>query len=179
MKGKVPTFLDLKGFFPAISHLHISTATHVRSPVQLCSPLLSALSSTQGHFRQLLLTIAMAGGHLVHRHLGRKSSHRQALLRNLVASLFTHESITTTWPKAKEAQKMAEKLITLGKRNTEAARNKAQQAFYVSKGRSRHISGPEADVSMLGTRTIHAEIVRRVTRTIYGPTGRIYSSAAY
>lgn len=73
----------------------------------------------------------MAGARLIKRHLGRKSSHRQALLRNLVASLFQHESITTTLPKAKEAQKMAEKLITLGKRNTEAARNKAQQAFYV------------------------------------------------
>ncbi|CAF9926881.1 MAG: hypothetical protein GOMPHAMPRED_004252 [Gomphillus americanus] len=72
----------------------------------------------------------MAGSRVTQRHLGRKSSHRQALLRNLVASLFQHESITTTWPKAKEAQRMADKLITLGKRNTEAARIKAQQAFY-------------------------------------------------
>ena len=73
----------------------------------------------------------MAGGHMKYRHLSRKSSHRQALLRNLVASLFEHESITTTWPKAKEAQRMAEKLITLGKRNTTAARNSAIRAFYV------------------------------------------------
>lgn len=66
-----------------------------------------------------------------YRHLGRKSSHRQALLRNLVTSLFTHESITTTWPKAKEAQRLAEKLITLGKKNTEATRRRALSIFYV------------------------------------------------
>ncbi|KAL9117788.1 MAG: hypothetical protein Q9187_005668 [Circinaria calcarea] len=72
----------------------------------------------------------MAGAALKYRHLGRKSSHRQALLRNLVTSLFEHESISTTWPKAKEAQRLAEKLITLGKRNTEASRNKAQAIFF-------------------------------------------------
>ncbi|KAI9754727.1 MAG: hypothetical protein M4579_004574 [Chaenotheca gracillima] len=72
----------------------------------------------------------MAGAKPKFRHLSRKTSHRQALLRNLVTSLFTHEAISTTWPKAKEAQRLAEKLITLGKRNTIAARNKAQSIFY-------------------------------------------------
>ncbi|KAH6713105.1 ribosomal protein L17 [Leptodontidium sp. 2 PMI_412] len=72
----------------------------------------------------------MAGGHMKYRHLGRKSSHRQALLRNLVTSLFTHESISTTYPKAKEAQKLAEKLITLGKKNTEASKRRALSIFY-------------------------------------------------
>ncbi|KAL8909762.1 MAG: hypothetical protein Q9207_000072 [Kuettlingeria erythrocarpa] len=65
-----------------------------------------------------------------YRHLSRKSSHRQALLRNLVTSLFTHESITTTWHKAKEAQRLAEKLITLGKKNTNASRRKAESIFF-------------------------------------------------
>ncbi|KAI4126945.1 MAG: hypothetical protein LQ338_003467 [Usnochroma carphineum] len=72
----------------------------------------------------------MAGGALKYRHLSRKSSHRQALLRNLVTSLFTQESITTTWHKAKEAQRLAEKLITLGKKNTDASRRKAEAIFY-------------------------------------------------
>lgn len=72
----------------------------------------------------------MAGGRMKYRHLGRKSSHRQALLRNLVTSLFTHESISTTWPKAKEAQRLAEKLITLGKKNTEASKRKASTIFF-------------------------------------------------
>lgn len=73
----------------------------------------------------------MAGGAAKFRHLSRKSSHRQALLRNLVTSLFQHESITTTWAKAKEAQRLAEKLITLGKKNTEASRKRALSTFYV------------------------------------------------
>ncbi|KAM3074658.1 54S ribosomal protein L8, mitochondrial [Clarireedia jacksonii] len=72
----------------------------------------------------------MAGGRMKYRHLGRTSSHRQALLRNLVTSLFQHESISTTYPKAREAQKLAEKLVTLGKRNTEASRRRAMSIFY-------------------------------------------------
>ncbi|EMD68352.1 hypothetical protein GGP41_003433 [Bipolaris sorokiniana] len=72
----------------------------------------------------------MAGGHMKYRHLSRSSAHRQALLRNLVTSLFKHETIATTWHKAKEAQRLAEKLITLGKKNTEATRRRATQIFY-------------------------------------------------
>lgn len=67
-----------------------------------------------------------------HRMLGRKSSHRVALLRNLVTSLITHESISTTYPKAKEAQMLAEKVITMAKKNTEASRLRAQQILFVS-----------------------------------------------
>lgn len=76
----------------------------------------------------------MAGGGGKYRHLGRKSSHRQALLRNLVTSLFENESITTTWAKAKEAQRLADKLITLGKKNSEASRRRALEIFYVRNG---------------------------------------------
>lgn len=65
------------------------------------------------------------------RTLGRNSSHRQALLRNLVTSLVKQESIQTTWPKAKEAQRMADKLITLAKRNNETSRREAQSILYV------------------------------------------------
>ncbi|CCG84783.1 protein of unknown function [Taphrina deformans PYCC 5710] len=53
-----------------------------------------------------------------YRGLGRSSAHRQAMLRNLVTSLIQHESITTTWHKAKEAQSIAEKIISHGKRGT-------------------------------------------------------------
>ncbi|KAI1483099.1 hypothetical protein K445DRAFT_321143 [Daldinia sp. EC12] len=67
----------------------------------------------------------MAGGLVKYRHLSRKSSHRQALLRNLVTALVQHESVRTTWPKAKETQRLAEKLITLAKRNNETSRRKA------------------------------------------------------
>lgn len=55
--------------------------------------------------------------HLVaHRKLGRTSSHRKALLRNLCTSLILHERIVTTLPKAKELRPFAEKAITLGRR---------------------------------------------------------------
>lgn len=50
------------------------------------------------------------------RKLQRTTSHRLAMLRNMVTSLIRHERITTTVPKAKEARKMAEKVITLGKK---------------------------------------------------------------
>lgn len=80
---------------------------------------------------QFTVSSTMAGGGGKYRHLGRKSSHRQALLRNLVTSLFENESITTTWAKAKEAQRLADKLITLGKKNSEASRRRALEIFYV------------------------------------------------
>jgi large subunit ribosomal protein L17 len=59
------------------------------------------------------------------RHLSRTSEHRLALRRNLVASLIEHETISTTAAKAKEVQSFAEKLITLGKQGTLAARRRA------------------------------------------------------
>ena len=68
---------------------------------------------------------------LKYRHLGRDSAHRRALLRNLVTSLIANESISTTWPKAKEAQRLAEKLITLGKKNTGASRERAKTIFHL------------------------------------------------
>jgi len=48
--------------------------------------------------------------------LGRNTSHRKAMLRNMVTSLFDCEKITTTDVRAKELRKVAEKLITMAKR---------------------------------------------------------------
>ena len=59
------------------------------------------------------------------RQLSRTSEHRLALRRNLVASLFEHETISTTMEKAKEVKSFAEKLITLGKKGNLAARRQA------------------------------------------------------
>jgi large subunit ribosomal protein L17 len=59
------------------------------------------------------------------RHLNRTSSHRLALRRNLVSSLFEHETISTTIQKAKEVRGFAEKLITLSKQGTLASRRRA------------------------------------------------------
>ena len=59
------------------------------------------------------------------RKLSRTSSHRKALLRNMVTSLLEHEAIRTTDAKAKELRGVAEKMITLGKRGTLHARRQA------------------------------------------------------
>jgi large subunit ribosomal protein L17 len=52
------------------------------------------------------------------RKLGRTSSHRDAMLANIVASLIIHKRVKTTLAKAKAARPLAEKLVTLGKRGT-------------------------------------------------------------
>src|SRR5687768_7985357 len=57
-----------------------------------------------------------------HRKLSRTHSHRKALLRNLITSLFIHERIETTVAKAKEARRMGERMITFAKRGDVAAR---------------------------------------------------------
>ena len=56
------------------------------------------------------------------RHLNRDASHRKAMLANMAASLFRHEQIKTTLPKAKELRRVAEPLITLAKRPSLANR---------------------------------------------------------
>jgi large subunit ribosomal protein L17 len=62
---------------------------------------------------------------LGNRKLNRTSSHRQALLRNLANALLRHEVIKTTLPKAKELRRVAEPLITLGKKPSLANRRLA------------------------------------------------------
>ena len=71
------------------------------------------------------------------RQLGRTSEHRLAMRRNLVSSLFEHETISTTLEKAKEVRAFAEKLITLSKKGTLPARRRA--------------------IAMLNNRAIYAE----------------------
>ena len=56
------------------------------------------------------------------RKLNRTSSHRKALFSNLANALIEHEQITTTLPKAKDLRSFADKMITLGKKNTLSAR---------------------------------------------------------
>ena len=74
---------------------------------------------------------------LAGRRLGRTCQHRLAMRRNIVASLFEHETISTTIEKAKEVRPFAEKLITLAKQGTLTARRRA--------------------ISMLGNRDIVSE----------------------
>ena len=79
------------------------------------------------------------------RRLGRTKEHRLAMRRNLVASLIQHETISTTIEKAKEVKPFAEKLITLAKKGTLAARRRA--------------------ISLLGNRDIVADEDGQAVRT--------------
>lgn len=57
--------------------------------------------------------------------LGRTPSHRAALMKNMACSLIRHEAIETTLPKAKELRRVADKLVTMGKKGDIAARRRA------------------------------------------------------
>ncbi|MCR6543984.1 50S ribosomal protein L17 [Dehalobacterium formicoaceticum] len=62
---------------------------------------------------------------MAYRKLGKTSSHRRAMFRNLATSLLDKERITTTEPKAKELKSIADKMITLGKKGDLASRRRA------------------------------------------------------
>jgi large subunit ribosomal protein L17 len=96
------------------------------------------------------------------RKLGRTSSHRWATLRNMVTSLLEHERIETTEAKAKDVRRVAEKMITLGKRGTlhdrrqalKVIRNKevAKRVFDVLSPRYRSKQGGYTRILKLGRR---------------------------
>lgn len=65
-----------------------------------------------------------------YRKLGRVSSHRRAMLRNMATSLVKHERIETTLPKAKELRGIVERMITLGKRGDLHARRMAASYLF-------------------------------------------------
>jgi large subunit ribosomal protein L17 len=65
--------------------------------------------------------------------LGRTTSHREAMLGNLVTSLFKHQQVRTTQTKAKAARRLADQMITLGKRGDLSAR---RQSYSVLKDRT-------------------------------------------
>lgn len=78
------------------------------------------------------------------RKLGRRSDHRNAMLRNQVTSLLENGKITTTVTRAKETRREAEKMITLGKKGDLAARRKALGYIY-KKEVVQKLFGPIAD----------------------------------
>ncbi len=64
------------------------------------------------------------------RKFGRSAAHRRALLRNLATSLILHNRIETTLPKAKDLRRVADGLVTLGKKNTLHARRQAMSYLF-------------------------------------------------
>jgi large subunit ribosomal protein L17 len=95
--------------------------------------------------------------------LGKTSSHREAMLRNMVTSLLKYEKITTTDAKAKELRKVAEKMITLGKRGDLHARRQAlsfvrdkeivAKLFDELSARYRDLTGGYTRIMKMGNRT--------------------------
>ena len=80
--------------------------------------------------------------------LGRNTSHRRSLLRNLVTSLIIEERIETTVPKAKALRPLVEKMITLGKRGDLSARRQAV-AYLMTKEAVTGFSTPSLPVSAI------------------------------
>ncbi len=61
--------------------------------------------------------------------LGRDAAHRDAMLRNLATDLLRHERVTTTLAKAKAVRPLAERMVTLGKRDTLHSRRRAARVI--------------------------------------------------
>jgi large subunit ribosomal protein L17 len=91
--------------------------------------------------------------------LGRNPWHRRATLRNLVTNLFEHGRITTTLTRAKAAKPVAEKIITLGKRDTLQSRRQAASYLMTPETTAKlfsEIAPKFADRAGGYTRIIHA-----------------------
>jgi len=67
--------------------------------------------------------------HIAGRKLGRTTDHKLAMLKNLVTSLILHDRLTTTEAKAKELRRIADRMITLGKKGDLAAIRRASQTI--------------------------------------------------
>jgi large subunit ribosomal protein L17 len=96
-----------------------------------------------------------------HKKLGRNPAHRRATLRNLVTNLFEHGRITTTLSRAKAARPVAEKIITLGKRDTLQSRRQAAAYIMtpdVTKKLFSEIAPKFADRAGGYTRIVHAGV---------------------
>jgi len=95
-----------------------------------------------------------------HRKLSRTASHRRAVLRNLVTALFQYERIETTVAKAKEARRLAERLITFGKQGDLPARRHV----------ARFVTRPAVAAKLFDTYGVHFdpklrdEVVARVDK---------------
>ena len=93
-----------------------------------------------------------------HRKLQKTTSHRLAMLDNMVTSLLEHEAIKTTVPKAKEARRLAERIITLGKRGGLANVRLAERT--------------------VRSRAVLAEGLRRAEGPLRHPPGRLHPASS-
>lgn len=102
------------------------------------------------------------------RRLNRTSAHRRALFRNLVSALIKNERIETTLPKAKELKKIADKMITIGKKGDFNAKRSAMAYLRVRESFSIHREFCFANVTVFfsGTPYYHSHFVRYPGSTV-------------
>lgn len=86
--------------------------------------------------------------------LGRNASHRRCLFANMMKSLISHERITTTVAKAKELRRYADKMVTLAKKGTLAARREAIADLMIQYNA---LSGKEARAAKEGDTSVYNE----------------------
>jgi large subunit ribosomal protein L17 len=94
-----------------------------------------------------------------YRKLGRTSSQRKALLRDLTTDLIVHESIQTTEARAKELRSVVEKMITLGKRGDLHARRQAAQ--YMRREQVTITNGEGEDVDVFAIQKLFDDVAPR------------------
>ncbi len=105
-----------------------------------------------------------------YRKLGRTPSHRRALLRNLATALVVHNRIETTLPKAKALQRVADKLVTLGKTDTLHRRRQAMKYLFAV-NRTKDRTKKTGDLQKLTpVHRLFAEIAPRYTERNGGYT---------
>ncbi len=95
-----------------------------------------------------------------YRKLGRNSSQRKALLRDLVTDLIIHNQIETTYHKAKELQRLADRMVTLAKKGDLASRRQAAKLIRFEK----------ADENQLAIQKLFDEIAPKYTNRKGGYT---------
>jgi large subunit ribosomal protein L17 len=96
---------------------------------------------------------------MAYRKLGRTSSQRKALLRDLTTDLIVHESIQTTEARAKELRSVVEKMITLGKRGDLHARRQAAQ--YMRREQVTITNGEGEDVDVFAIQKLFDDVAPR------------------
>ncbi|QUW20350.1 MULTISPECIES: 50S ribosomal protein L17 [unclassified Sporosarcina] len=96
---------------------------------------------------------------MAYRKLGRTSSQRKALLRDLTTDLIVHESIQTTEARAKELRSVVEKMITLGKRGDLHARRQAAQ--YMRREQVTITNGEGEDVEVFAIQKLFDDVAPR------------------
>lgn len=104
--------------------------------------------------------------------VGRTSSHNRCMLANMLKSLIHNERIETTLPKAKELRRHADKMITLAKKNTLAARRLAVGRLMVSFNK---LSSKEARLAKNGDLSVY-NVDRSVINKLFNELGTRYSS---